>query len=281
MIHFAAIRVFPRRTKLTPDDPLAFVGDPPLYGRPADRNIPVYVSCTFSWDKPTAHRLRESWSRFYDRVEIGGPAFDSPGGVFVPGMFLKKGAVITSRGCTRKCGFCLVPLREGRNIRHLPIMYGNIVLDNNILACSDIHILQVFNMLAKQPSPAVFSGGLDSRLLKPWHVELLRSIRVKSMFFACDSPLALEPLRCAGELLSDFSIEKKRCYVLIGFNGENPTEAETRLKAVYRAGFLPFAMLYRGPDAMTRNTREFHDLVGLWRMPGAYKKLMRAEDGQI
>lgn len=45
-------------------------------------------------------------------------------------------------------------------------------------------------------------------------------------------------------------------------------------KAVYNLDFLPFAMLYRGPEARSRNTPEFHDLVGLWRSPRAYKMLM-------
>lgn len=37
------IRVFPRRTSMTPTDPLAFVGDPPLFGRPEDPETPVAV----------------------------------------------------------------------------------------------------------------------------------------------------------------------------------------------------------------------------------------------
>ncbi len=40
------IRVFPRKTKWTPDDELAFVGDPPLFRSPD--NEAVYVSVTFS-----------------------------------------------------------------------------------------------------------------------------------------------------------------------------------------------------------------------------------------
>jgi len=53
------IRVFPRRTKATPTDRLAFVGDPPLPAfRPARNAIAaVHVSCAFTWDMPEARRL--------------------------------------------------------------------------------------------------------------------------------------------------------------------------------------------------------------------------------
>ena len=49
-------RVFPRRTKATPVDELAFIGDPGLFVD--DMNITeVHVSVTFSWDLPEADRL--------------------------------------------------------------------------------------------------------------------------------------------------------------------------------------------------------------------------------
>jgi hypothetical protein len=241
-----------------------------------DRSTPVRISVTFSWDIPEAQRLYRLWSGFYDDVQIGGPAFGDPGGEFVPGRFTKSGAVITSRGCIRNCSFCLVPKREGE-IRELEVKDGWDVADNNLLACSDRHIERVFQMLKRQRRAAHFSGGLDARIFNEWHASLLKTIRFKFAFFACDSAGALKDLKRVASLIADFSREKKRCYVLVGFNGESALEAETRLRNVYKLGFLPFAMLYRGADAMSRNTREFHDLVGIWRQPGLYKAIMAKE----
>ena len=68
----------------------------------------------------------------------------------MPGMYLKKGYVITSRGCPNRCWFCSVPRREGGRLRELPITEGNIVLDDNLLACSRQHIEAVFEMLGRQ-----------------------------------------------------------------------------------------------------------------------------------
>lgn len=266
------IRVFPRRTKWTPTDELAFIGDPPLF-RPDDPAIPVRISCVFSWDIPEALRLERSWGRFYSDVQVGGPAFEARGGDFVPGRFVKPGVTITSRGCSKNCVWCLVPKREGW-IRELPIRDGWDVADNNLLACSHDHIYQVFDMLEVQTEPIRFSGGLDAEIFNEWHADLLSGIRLKFAWFACDYPGAVPHLEKVASLLSDFSIEKKRCYVLLGHNGENPAQAEKRLEKVYRLGFLPFAMLYRGPGEMRRQDPEWSKLVKKWTRPGAYRAAM-------
>lgn len=264
------IRVFPRRTKWTPIDSRAFVGHPPVF-RP-QRDVPVYVSCAFTWDIPEAERLYRSWSRFYSDVRLGGPAFDDTGENFSPGVFIREGVTITSRGCTKECPWCLVPRREGW-IRELPIQPGNNVADNNLLACSPDHVRRVFDMLAQQALPIKFSGGLDAEILDEWHVDLLKRINLKFAWFACDYPGAVKHLEKVAQLMTDFSVEKKRCYVLIGWNGETPYQAEKRLERVYDLGFLPFSMLYRGPDLQKDMwNKQWREIHRLWTHPAAYRK---------
>ena len=96
------VRVFPRRTKATPDDPLAFTGPPPKGGLPDMEE--VHVSVAFTYDMEKACQLAEQWMKLGVPVHMGGPAFNMPGGDFVPGMYLKKGYVITSRGCPTAAG---------------------------------------------------------------------------------------------------------------------------------------------------------------------------------
>ena len=54
----------------------------------------------------------------------------------------------------------MLVLREG-NLRELPITSGHIVLDDNLLACSEKHIRSVFDMLklkkSAQYSPEVWN----------------------------------------------------------------------------------------------------------------------------
>jgi len=106
-------RVFPRKTLATPDDDLAFVGRPPAAFESLDA---VEISVTFTDDLPIAEELADEWGQFAP-VTMGGPALDDPGGDFVPGKYIKKGYVITSRGCPNRCWFCSVPKLEVRAMR--------------------------------------------------------------------------------------------------------------------------------------------------------------------
>lgn len=265
------IRVFPdtkKRNKWLPTDKLAFRGDPPLW-RPQDRATPVCVSVAFTWDRAEGERLADSWSRYYDNVKLGGPAFDDEGGEFVPGRFIKQGVTITSRGCPKSCPWCFVPKREGK-VRELKIQDGYIVQDNNLLACSLKHIEAVMDMLREQPKAAIFSGGLDAKLFTKAHRDMLLTIRFKELWFACDSRAGLDALRNAAALLAGVKENKKRCYVMIGFNGETLGDAERRLQEVYRMGFLPFCQLYQREDRIDW-PKEWRELRRKWSRPAAYR----------
>jgi hypothetical protein len=239
------IRVFPRRTRATPTDELAYYGPPDLFAE-ADR---VDVSVTFTADLPRAESLARQWQRVAP-VRVGGPAFRQPGGEFVPGRYLRPGYVITSRGCPNRCWFCEVWKRES-GLRELPIRDGWNVQDDNLLACSEAHIRAVFAMLARQKHRGHFTGGLEAARLADWHVDLLAGLRPRpAVFFAYDAPDEYEPLVLAAHRLwaAGFTpaSHRVRCYVLIGFPGDRREAAEARLHAVVRLGMTPAAMLYQG-----------------------------------
>lgn len=237
-------RVFARRTKATPTDELAFYDEPGLFVPPVDV---VHVSVTFSYDLSRAERLARSWSRIAP-VTVGGPATGMAGEQFAPGMYLKPGYVITSRGCPNRCWFCRVWRREGE-VRELSITEGANVLDDNLLACSEAHIRAVFAMLKRQPKQAEFTGGLEAARLEPWHVDLLAGLKPKQAFFAYDTPNDYEPLVQAGRTLQEAGFEfrqkRLRAYVLIGHPKDTFEKAERRLYRTLEAGFWPMAMLYR------------------------------------
>ena len=240
-------RVFPRRTSMTPTDALAFVDcGPPLLAMPEVDE--VHVSVAFTWDKQRAEQLAHEWEAVGVPVKIGGPAFNKQGGEFVPGLYVREGMTITSRGCPNHCWFCAVPERE-RGLRELPIHDGWNVLDDNLLACSDGHVEAVFKMLARQERRAEFTGGLEARLLRPWHAKRLREIRANRMYFAYDTADDYEPLLRAGEILRQEGHNpaghRMKCYVLVGYKGDTFEKAENRLIDTIKAGFMPYAMLYR------------------------------------
>jgi hypothetical protein len=213
----------------------------------------VHISVAFTWDIPRAEYLAKEWN-VVAPVRLGGPAFNEPGGNFIPGLYLKKGYVITSRGCPNRCWFCSVPKREGHTIRELPITAGHIVTDDNLLACSPAHIDRVFEMLKRQPEPARFVGGLEAKLFTREMAAKLRALtpNPKVMFFAYDTPDDYESLIEAGRYLREAGFSKEsqiaRCYVLIGYMGDTFEKAGKRLKEAWQAGFLPMAMLYRNHE---------------------------------
>ena len=243
-------RVFPRKTAATPDDELSFLDAPPLLALPEIDE--VHISVAYTYDIKKAEWLENQWRSVGVPVKMGGPAFNEPGGEFIPGRYLKQGYVITSRGCPNRCWFCSVPKREGYGIRELEIKDGYNILDDNLLACSDDHIYKVFEMLKRQKEKPIFTGGLEAKILKPWHAELLKQAKTQRMYFAYDTPDDYEPLIEAGKMLVDagFTVASHAmcAYVLIGYPNDTFEEAEKRLTQTVKAGFMPYAMLYRDKD---------------------------------
>jgi len=238
------IRVFPRRTKATPRDDLAYFGAPDLFAE-ADA---VHVSVTFTYDKPRAERLAELW-RHVAPVTVGGVAYGDRGEEFIPGRYIRHGYVFTSRGCPRRCWFCSVWKRDPVP-RLLPIVPGWNVLDDNLLACPEPHVRAVFAMLQQQHRQIEFTGGLEARALQDYQVDLLASLTPRpNCFWAYDPGDDYETLRSAAErlLLAGFTARshRLRCYVLIGYPRDTFDQAQTRLHQMRDLGFTPHAMLWR------------------------------------
>lgn len=274
------IRVFPRRTKATPDDDLVRFGGPELFdvARPPSE---VHVSVTFTADKPRAEALAEEWQRIAP-TKIGGLAYGDRGMEFVPGRYIKHGYTFTSRGCPRKCKFCSVPLRDPKP-RLLPIQDGWNILDDNLLACPREHVEAVFAMLTRQHRRIEFTGGLEAKSLKDYQVNLLASLKPRpNMFWAYDPGDTFETMESAARRLiaAGFTARshRLRCYVLIGFpaevseDGKDDTlqAAEIRLRQMVGLGFTPMAMLWQPetPASMKHSpAQEWRAFQRLWARP--------------
>jgi hypothetical protein len=254
------IRVFPRRTKATPVDDLAYVGPPDLFAE-ADE---VHISVTFTYDKELAERLAEQW-RWVAPVKLGGVAYGDSSLEFIPGRYVKPGYTITSRGCPRRCWFCGV-WKKWPTPNLLPIYDGYNILDDNLLACPREHVEAVFAMLRRQGRRVEFTGGLEALALEDYQVELLASLTPRpSMFFAYDPGDAFETLESAARRLLEAGFtrcsHRLRCYVLIGFPKDTFAAAAARLERMVAIGFTPMAMLWR-PETPSQ---ERHRPASEWR----------------
>ena len=272
-------RVFPTKTKMSPIDTDAYFSSPNLTTPFYDE---VYISVTFTWDINKAKDLAIQWRKFATTVKIGGPALGDHGGdIFVPGMYLKHGVTITSRGCPNKCSFCLVPNREGR-IRELAIRPGNIIQDNNLLACSTQHIKKVFRMLRTQHH-INFSGGFEASRVTDEIVNELLSLRIYQIWLSYDTPgREIELIKAVERLKKYFPRDKIRCYVLTGYKNDTLIEAEKRLRWAYSIGTLPFAMRYSAPEPELKGTylykeRSWNLSTRQWTRPAIIKTIMKSK----
>lgn len=263
------IRVFPRKTKASPDDALSYFGPPDLFAE-ADE---VHVSVTFNADKPKAERLAEEW-RHVAPVKVGGVAYGDRGEDFIPGRYVKRGYTFTSRGCPRRCWFCDVWKRDPEP-RLLPIQDGWNILDDNLLACPEPHVRSVFDMLQKQGRRVEFTGGLEARALEDYQVGLLADLKPRpNCFFAYDPGDPFETLKSAADrlLAAGFTrcSHRLRVYVLIGFPKDTFAEAEKRLNQMLAVGFTPHAMLWDPTEPAAEKWRpkpEWRKFQRLWARP--------------
>jgi hypothetical protein len=259
-------RVFPRKTRATPDDDLSFFGPPPDLFVEADE---VHVDVTFMADKLKAEQLAEDWKRIAP-VKIGGVAYGDPGGEFVPGRYIKHGYTFTSRGCPERCWFCSVWKRDPK-IRLLPIQDGWNVLDDNLLACPEEHFRAVIEMLRRQDRRVEFTGGLQAKRLTDWHVEALASLTPRpACFFAYDPGDTFETMRYAAEKMLaagwTSASHRLRTFCLIGYPQDSFEKAEERLRQMVGIGFTPYAMLW-SPETPSAEK---------WRPAPEWKKFQRS-----
>jgi len=174
-----------------------------------------------------------------DEVEHSCPDYSLYGKDFSQGFL--------TRGCPNKCGWCVVPSKEGDIRGHAEIeefaRHKNVVLmDNNVLA-SD-HGMKQIEKMSKMGIRIDFNQGLDARRIDIITAKLLASCKwYKPIRLACDHigmiphvRKAVENLRSAGAKPKEYS-----CYVLVK---EIPSALE-RVEFLRSMGVAPFAQPYR------------------------------------
>lgn len=130
----------------------------------------------------------------------------------------------TTRGCIRKCPFCIVPEKEGK-IRVVGDIYDFwdrkskeiIILDNNILALQD-HFKSICDQIENENLMVDFNQGLDHRLLTAKIAKVLKSLRYRAYRFAFDNISQESSVRKAIDMLHKHGIKWSIWYVLVGFD---------------------------------------------------------------
>ena len=136
--------------------------------------------------------------------------------------------IFTTRGCVRKCPFCVVWSKEGY-IHDVPIPGLNPngkyikILDNNFFGSKNwrenLQILRSFNQ------PLEFNQGIDLRLLTKEQCEALNACKIKNIHCAWDNykdkDIILPKLEMLCRYIKPYKIT---CYVLVGFENKEIAE---------------------------------------------------------
>ncbi|MCG3600276.1 radical SAM protein [Clostridioides difficile] len=154
-----------------------------------------------------------------------------------------------TRGCPRKCSFCIVSEKEGSksykvaNLNQFWKGQKEIkLLDPNILACSKWE--ELLKQLIDSKAWVDFTQGLDIRLMTEKKAEMINRIKIKRIHFAWDNYEfntydKLKEFR--GKL--NFKKQKLGVYVLTNFN----TTFEQDLERIYKLKELeydPYVMIF-------------------------------------
>ena len=162
----------------------------------------------------------------------------------------------TTRGCIRKCKFCIVPEKEGMIREHAEVKEflnpeSNIVvlLDNNFLALPS-HIKKLQKYIDKGWRMD-FNQGLDARLINKENAKLLANIKHERMIkFAWDNIKDETEIITGLELVIKAGIRPRNItvYVLIGFDTtfEEDLYRIQRLRDIKdeRGSIKPYVMNY-------------------------------------
>lgn len=156
-----------------------------------------------------------------------------------------------TRGCPRKCDFCVVGCKEGvishkvsdlsgfwRGQKYIELM------DPNLLACKDHKelLLQLIHSKAK----VNMNQGVDCRLLTEDNINLLKQVKLSKIHFAWDNITDREkvvPKLKLYKYLTNCDMRKTIVYVLTNFNSTHEEDLE-RVYTIRTLGMSPYIMIY-------------------------------------
>lgn len=154
-----------------------------------------------------------------------------------------------TRGCIRKCPWCVVPKKEGyvKPYRYWtevarPNKRDVVFMDNNVLAL-DFGIEQMKAMIG-QNVRVDFNQGLDARLITPEVAEIISRLKwIRFIRMSADTDAMLQVVLEKVDLLKRYGVKPYRIFVYVLVT--DIESAERRCIALKNAGVDVFAQPYR------------------------------------
>jgi len=169
--------------------------------------------------------------------------------------------VFSSRGCNRSCGYCAVPILEGRmnSIRHSikdlvwPEHSRVVLFDNNFLASPGWR--SIMDELKEGMWKVDFNQGLDARLITDEAARRISELKIdKIVRLAYDYPQEKPYVERAVQLLTSHGISGRRILIYALYNyTDNPNEFFERVRDILRLGTVCYPMRYQPIYTLEKN----------------------------
>ena len=160
-----------------------------------------------------------------------------------------------TRGCIRKCPWCIVPKKEGQirpyqtwqEIKR-PDSRDIVFMDNNVLACQ--HGLEQIEDMGGKNVRVDFNQGLDARLITDDVAKMLSKLKwIRQIRMSADTDAMLDVVLTAIDRLGEYGVKPYRVFVYVLV--QDVESAERRVIALRKVGADPFAQPYRDFTANT------------------------------
>ena len=221
----------------------------------------VYIGCIFTKNRPKALGIARmfpqseviiggsgvNYEKLPDEIEHTCPDYELFG--------IKYSMGYTSRGCFRKCPWCLVPRMYGDIHEHAHldefIRHDKVrLLDDNFLASSNW--AEKLEDMGRRGTKVCFTQGLDIRLVDMEAAKLLSKVQYREnhfqrrrLYFSWDLPEIEDKVIEGIDLLEKADIPARQLmfYVLVGFNTSYDEDLH-RIRTLAERGCLPYVMPY-------------------------------------
>ena len=187
-----------------------------------------------------------------------------------------------TRGCIRKCPWCVVPKKEGKirpyrtwkEIKR-PDSRDIVFMDNNVLACPH-GIEQMMDMIGKDLR-IDFNQGLDARLITPEIADILSRLKwIRQIRMSCDTDQMLDVCLTAINRLKDCGVKPYRVFVYLLV--KDIESAERRAIALRDVGADAFAQPYRDFTTNTEPSIELKKFARWVNHKAIFKTVERFAD---
>lgn len=187
-----------------------------------------------------------------------------------------------TRGCIRKCPWCIVPTKEGmirpymtwRDIKR-PDSRDIVFMDNNVLACQ--HGLEQIEDMGGKDVRVDFNQGLDARLITDDVAKLLARLKwIRFIRMSADTDAMLDVVLTAIDRLGKYGVKPYKVFVYVLV--QDVESAERRAIALRDIGANPFAQPYRDFTNNIEPTQEQRDLARWVNRKAIFKSIERFKD---